>query len=312
MKKVTPISVGIISYPGALTSAIYGLRDMFQVANNLHARREVDNRELVITTIDTEYSLPSEQFQVFILPPSIQDDFIDDFFPVWKSWMLQQHQMGAIACSICAGAFRLAETGILDSRPATTHWALAELFSKNYPKVLLNTDKLIIDDNDVITAGGMMAWGDMGLRIIERFLGKETMLLVSSYFLIEPSGREQSYYSSFKPSLSHKDKQVLKVQHWLQKNNNSVIGMQEMAEVANLSERTLLRRFKKATGYTPSEYLQNVRIDKAKELLKQQLRVDDVAWQVGYKDSNSFRRVFHKVVSLSPSEFRNRFASRYN
>ena len=85
--------------------------------------------------------------------------------------------------------------------------------------------------------------------------------------------------------------------------------MARLADIANLSERTLLRRFKKATGLTPTEYIQHLRIDRARELLGLSINIDEVAWQVGYKDSASFRRTFLKIIGLSPREYRNRFSS---
>ena len=321
MKYTDPtLKIAILNYPGAQVSATYGLLDLLQVANQLHQEKFNDGIEINALPIDMQHSPSSsktqsesrQSFAALILPPSLDSQSTQvnaSATDPWLTWIQQQHQQGAVLCSVCSGAFRLAQTGVLNGRPATTHWGLGERFAAQFPEVQLNTDKLLIDDNDIMTAGGMMAWTDLGLRLVERFLGTETMLAVSGFFLIDPNGREQRYYSAFSPSLSHQDKHIIKAQHWLQSHSAEESNMARLADIANLSERTLLRRFKKATGLTPTEYIQHLRIDRARELLGLSINIDEVAWQVGYKDSASFRRTFQKIIGLSPREYRNRFSS---
>ena len=222
------LSIAIINYPGAQTAATCGMLDMFQVASRLYTEKYGEDKRLSAVQVNTDEIPPTETFSALILPPSLEDQPDNPQPDAWSQWMLEQHKHGAILCSVCSGAFHLAQTGVLNNRPATTHWGLAESFHQQYPLPQLNTDKLLIDDNDIITAGGMMAWTDLGLRLVERFLGCETMLAVSSFFLIDPNGREQRYYSEFSPSLSHQDKQIIKVQHWLQAHSNEELQGQRI------------------------------------------------------------------------------------
>lgn len=155
-----------------------------------------------------------------------------------------------------------------------------------------------------------MAWTDLGLRLIDRFLGPSVMIETGKFWLIDPSGREQRHYSSFAPRLTHGDEAVLKVQHWLQSRATRPVAVPAMAAAAGLEERTFQRRFKAATGMRPVEYLQHLRIGKAREMLEFTKRsIDQIAWSVGYEDAAAFRRVFHRILGLSPGEYRQRFSS---
>jgi transcriptional regulator GlxA family with amidase domain len=127
--------------------------------------------------------------------------------------------------------------------------------------------------------------------------------------LLDPAGREQSYYRSFLPSFHHGDREILKVQHWLQKNGCRNVDLSKMAKTSGLELRTFIRRFQKATTLRPTEYCQQLRIGKARELLESTRQsVEKISWEVGYEDPASFRRVFQKVLGLSPREYRKRFA----
>jgi transcriptional regulator GlxA family with amidase domain len=225
-------------------------------------------------------------------------------------WLIMQHARGAVLASNCGGAFLLAETGLLRGRSATTHWMFADLLQTRFPEVIVEPEKIVIDDGDIITAGGLMAWTDLGMRLIDRLLGPSIMVETSRFFLVDARGREQRHYASFAPRLTHGDEAILKVQHWLQVKGARAISVADMAREAGLEDRTFLRRFKAATGAKPTEYAQCVRMEKARELLQFTRRtVDQIAWSVGYEDAAAFRRVFGRLVGLSPGDYRRRFGA---
>lgn len=198
--------------------------------------------------------------------------------------------------------------GLLNGRAVTTHWTYAETFRVRFPGVVLDTDRLIIDGGDIISAGGLMSWTDLGLRLVERFLGPVVMAQTARMMLVDPPGREQRYYSGFVPRLTHGDAAVLRVQHHLQATGRRDARLATLAEQAGLEERTLLRRFQKARGLTTTGYAQRLRVAKAQELLQfGRLPVERVAWEVGYSDAGSFRKIFHRIVGLTPGEYRQRF-----
>jgi transcriptional regulator GlxA family with amidase domain len=244
-----------------------------------------------------------------ILPPSLGQDLPDDPGGSLRSWILDRHREGTLLCSVCAGGFLLAETGLLAGRPATTHWAAKARFAARYPEVLLDTDRILIDDGDIITAGGLMAWIDLGLLLVGRFLGPTAVLSTARLFLVDPSGREQRFYSTFAPVLDHGDQAILRTQRWLHHHSAERVDIARMAAVAHLGERTFLRRFQRAAGLRPTEYLQYLRVGHARDLLERSdLAVDEIAWRVGYQDPGAFRKILQRLTGLSPGEYRRRFA----
>jgi transcriptional regulator GlxA family with amidase domain len=136
------------------------------------------------------------------------------------------------------------------------------------------------------------------------------MLETARYMLVDPPGREQRFYSDFDPRTKHGDREILKAQLWLSTRRERPIGVVDLARYASLEPRTLLRHFVRATGMTPSEYQQRLRIARARELLEfSRTSVDEIASRVGYEDVGAFRRVFRKFMGLTPSDYRRRFCT---
>jgi transcriptional regulator GlxA family with amidase domain len=247
---------------------------------------------------------------VLVLPPALGDPIRREDAAPFAAWLRECHANGIQLASICAGAFLLGETGLLTGRTITTNWVIAETFELRFPDVHVDPDRLLSDDGDIVTAGGVMAWVDLGLKLIDRFLGPTIMLEIARQFVIDPPGREQRYYSTFSPRLLHGDAAILKVQHFLQTNEARETAIDVLAAQAGLEERTFLRRFRKATGLTTSDYCQRLRVAKAQELLQFTTRsVDSVAVDVGYNDPGAFRKVFGRIVGLTPGDYRKRFRS---
>jgi transcriptional regulator GlxA family with amidase domain len=302
--------IGIVDYPGVQKAALYGLLDLFETAERLRRERGAGGQEIVaeICSAGGRQMEARGGFWALILPPSLTGDAERRDWRDLGDWIARRHGEGATICSVCAGAFPLAESGLLAGRRATTHWILEDAFMARFPEVDLDTNKLIVDDGDILTAGGIMAWVDLGLRLIDRLTGPAVMGDTARMFLVDPAGREQSFYSSFSPKLTHGDAAVLKVQHWLQKSGGRSASLADMADASGLGRRTFLRRFQKATGMNPTAYVQHVRVAKAREWLElTPLTVEEIAWRSGYDDAGAFRRVFHRIVGLTPGAYRRRF-----
>ncbi len=311
--------IGLVLYSGCQAAMVHGITDLFAIASRFSEERggptlrvshwEMDGAGRFARGLDTHpYGQGSPAF--LIVPGRLTGPVgVEEAVP-YTRWLLDRHAAGATLASTCGGAFMLAATGLLSGRPATTHWLFAEPFRMRFPDVRLEPDKMVIEDGDIITAGGLMAWTDLGMRIVDRLLGPTVMIETGKFLLVDPSGREQRHYSSFAPRLTHGDEAILKVQHWLQGRAERAVAVSEMAGRAGLEERTFLRRFKAATGMKPIEYVQNLRVGKARELLEFTRRpVDQIAWAVGYEDATAFRRVFNRLMGLSPGEYRTRFSS---
>jgi len=305
--KTDPCAIAIVAYPGVQMSAVMGLDDLFTIANSYSEKQGARQLQVVEVTATGANELPESSFKGVILPPTLSGVRGKEEYDL-QEWLRAQHKDGAVMCSICGGAFWLGYSGLLKGRPATTHWLLEDSFRAEFPQTLTNAEALLIDDHDIVTAGGLMAWLDLGLFIVKRFLGPQIMSQTARHLLIDPSGREQKNYRSFTPPLTHGDHVVLQLQHWLEGNAAEDLTVKAMSAKTNLSERTFLRRFKKATGYTPSIYTQNLRIEKARGLLERtRTSVAEISWQVGYGDASAFSRIFKTYTGLSAREYRKRF-----
>ncbi|MDE3762349.1 GlxA family transcriptional regulator (plasmid) [Sinorhizobium meliloti WSM1022] len=317
------LEIGILRYDGAQAAAVLGMTDLLTAAAGIARQRHGVSHPLRVShwTRATGKRTPERVFSsdpvslgdrptVIVIPPGLGDPLPQREARYYADWLRSEHSKGAGLCSICKGAFLLGETGLLAGRTVTTHWSYEEHLVSRFPDINVNTDRLIIDDGDILTAGGVMAWIDLSLILIERFLGPTIMVETARAFLVDPPGREQSYYSAFSPRLNHGDDAILKVQHWLQATGGKDMGLAVLAEHARLEPRTFMRRFQKATGHTAGEYVQRLRINKARDLLQfTRDPVDAIAWKVHYSDPSSFRKIFTRIIGLTPAEYRQRFTS---
>ncbi|MDH6265003.1 transcriptional regulator GlxA family with amidase domain [Rhizobium sp. SG_E_25_P2] len=322
MRPVNWVSeVGLLIYPDCQLSAVYGLTDLFRIASQWapqqsgqvkairvsHWQVEADD---VVCVWDSQPEQP-HRLGYIIAPPSIVMPAQMQPMPAAASWIVDMHAKGATACSICAGAFVLAETGLVDGRRVTTHWAFSDELAARFPKVDLAAEQMVIDDGDVMTAGGILAWTDLGLTLVEKLMGVGTMLATARFLLVDPPRRDQDLYKAFIPKFDHGDAAILGVQHHIQAQASEAHDISELARRAGLAERTFLRRFTKATGLRPTEYLQQIRVMKARDALETTNRsVEQISWDVGYSDATAFRRVFQRLTSLTPTLYRQRFGVR--
>lgn len=303
--------IGIFNYPGAQQAALHGLTDLFTIAGGI--AQEHGGAPLKVSHWTLEDLPKNAELAALIVPGTLAGTPPFAGMESCTEWLTGLHKRGVTLCSVCGGAFVLASTGLLDGRTVTTHWMFAARLHELYPAVRVDSDKLMIEDGDLITAGGVMAWVDLGLKLVYRFLGPTVMLHTARFFLVDPAGREQRFYSSFTPNLAHGDELVLQIQHWLQQHYAEPHSVTAMAERSQLSERTFLRRFHKATGLKPTEYVQSLRVGKAREQLEfSKDSVNEIAWKVGYEDPGAFRKIFQRIIGLSPGDYRRRFAVALN
>jgi transcriptional regulator GlxA family with amidase domain len=307
--------IGLLIYPGCALAAVYGLTDLFRLAGDwagdppraIRVSHWQADAAGVTCTWDSHPETPHRLTHV-ISPPSIILPERMAPPPSAAAWMKAQHSTGATLCSVCAGAFVLAETGLMDGRRATTHWAFAAQLAKRFPKVVLADEHMVVDEGDILTAGGILAWADLGLTLVERLLGPSTMLATARFLLIEPPRSSQRPFAQFVPRFDHGDDAIRASQHLIHAQAATLQGVGDLAGQAGMTARTFLRRFSAATGMTPVEYLQQVRTAKAREALERTLTpVDRIAWDVGYSDPAAFRKLFQKLTGLPPAAYRQQF-----
>ena len=159
------------------------------------------------------------------------------------SWLRDKHAAGATLVSVCSGAFILAKTGLADGRVVATHQICQEALAARFPKIVVDINRRIIDYGDIVTAGGFLAWVDVGLFLIERTLGPGVKTETARFVLSDPAASEARYFVGFPPPQSHRDEAVLKSQAWVHMRDGRRVSLAGMAAIAGLQRRTFLRRF---------------------------------------------------------------------
>ncbi|RQO78022.1 AraC family transcriptional regulator [Pedobacter sp. KBW01] len=227
---------------------------------------------------------------------------------VLTNWILKQYQQGAEIASMCTGAFLLAATGLLDGKSCSTHWVVADNFRNKFPKVHLKTDQLITDENGIYTNGGAYSFLNLLLYLIEKNLDRQTAIYCAKVFQIEMDRHSQSSFIIFKGQKLHSDEMVKEAQCYLENNLNQKIAVEDLSARFAVGRRNFDRRFIKATGNTPIEYLQRAKIESAKRAFETSRKsINEVMYEVGYADAKAFREVFRKITGISPLEYRNRY-----
>ncbi len=241
--------------------------------------------------------------QGFMFDPTAPDHF--ERIEWLKSW----YEKGAHLASVCGGAFTLAATGLLDGKTATTHWGMAKKFKKMYPEVELKTDLLVTDEGRLFCGGGISADLNLSLYLIEKYCGREMALQSSRCTMVDMDCIAQAPFSMFTAEKNHGDSKVLDAQQFMEENLSSKLDIDAMALDAGMSLRQFNRRFRSATGESVTNYLQLIRVDAAKvELVNTDIAFEEISPQVGYENVSFFRRVFKKITSLTPAEYRRRFS----
>ena len=210
--------------------------------------------------------------------------------------------------SLCKGAFLLAETGLLNGKSCATHWTAHELFKHRYPLVNLIPEKIISEDNGIYSSGGAYSFLNFMLYLIEKYCGRETAIWCSKVSEIEFDRLNQNQFMIFSGQKEHDDEEVKSAQVYIENNYEHKLNIDEIANEVNVSGRSFLRRFKKATSNTPLEYIQRVKIEAAKKKLESTtLNINEVMYGIGYNDEKAFRNTFRKYSGLAPLEYRKKY-----
>lgn len=210
--------------------------------------------------------------------------------------------------SICTGAFVLGATGVLDGRPATTHWAHAPEFRKLYPKVLLNEDVLFVDDGEVLTSAGLGAGVDLCLHVIRRDHGTEVANRAARYCVVPPwrEGGQSQYIDRHVPEPGSEG--TAPTRAWALTHLDTPLDLATLADHARMSVRTFSRRFRAETGMSPGTWLTQQRIEHARHLLETtDLPVDAVAERAGLGTGASLRQHMRAALGVSPLAYRKTF-----
>ena len=223
----------------------------------------------------------------------------------WQEMLRRFASVGTRICSVGTGSCLLAEAGLLHGQPATTHWNYFDQFSRRYPDVQLKTRHLITQSGNIYCVGSVNSIADLMVHIAEEWFGSRIARAIEHQFSpeIRRSFRAAAYQGA--ADSSHHDETIVEAQQWLQEHLGDSVSMAALASRLRLPTRTLNRRFRQATGLSPQSYLQRLRINHAKELLRHSnLGIAEIAWQLGLQDASYFSQLFRRHSGVSPLRYR--------
>ncbi|WP_104401641.1 GlxA family transcriptional regulator [Vibrio penaeicida] len=297
------LNIYILTFPEVMPSALQGLKDLFRIAN-----QHVGSDFFIVQELSCESALPIDGKGLIFIPPCLSDELPDfqseDVISLIQSW----HRAGAVIVSSCASVFWLANAGLLDGKYATTHWRLCDQLEKAHPSIAkVCAHEMLVDEGKVVTAAGLYAFQDLALHVMARYANFELAKQVADYCLLDFKGRMQAYYQRFIPELTHGDATIVKAQQYCEVHYREELSVSSIAKHCHMSERSLLRRFKSATGYTPKQYIIQLRIERAKQLIElEHITIEAVGASVGYLDVSNFTKLFKKTTGITPAEFKQR------
>jgi len=312
------MNIAILILENVLKSAAYGIEDMFMINNDFCKAK--DEQEIKTTFVSLEavkyfdtVPLSLDTFyDAVIIPPTVNDHSFDVSEKI-IAWLIYQYQNKALLASTCIGSFILAKTKLLDGKEATTHWIYEDKFKKEFPNIKLDINKILIDQKGIITAGGIHAYLDLCLYIIEKTHSNRTANQLANLMIIDKGRDSQKSYKNFSTIFLYDDKEIKTIVQWMQDNLHEQISVLDLANRLNITEKTFSRRFKKSLNISPIQYLKSLRIEKAKELLiTTNKKFSDITIEVGYFDESTFRLLFKRETSLNPREYKHRFKQAIN
>lgn len=326
------LSVALLAAPDATASMLYGMYDMFCSVGRdwdfvtkgepgvpLITARVVSHqaepfKAANYVPIQPDASVATEPCPDIVcvpdllLPPGTR---LAPEYDCILQWLNRCYVEGSVLATVCSGATLLAHAGLLSGRQATTHWAYCDSLQQDFPEATILPNRIVVTDGEghrLVTAGGGASWIDLVLYLVARFFNLEEAVRLAKLYLVDWHSSGQLPYAVLNRTRQTNDRTIAACQEWVAHNYHSPRPVAAMAQRSGLNERSFTRRFRRATGMGPMEYVHALRLEEAKQILETSDRsIDDVSMDVGYNDSGFFRRLFKRQVGLSPSQYRRKF-----
>ncbi len=327
-------TVRIWVYDGVLASGVFAPIDVFMAANRYAARGLADRAAAAeplawrvesldggpvraasgqAIAVDGRIDSRGRADAILVTAPFVDD--MDAFMArrdqvrALSGLLRRRHASGALIAAYCTGAYLLAEAGLLDGKVATTHWARRADFARRYPGVALRADQILTEHDRILCSGAVTSFLDLAVRLLDRLAGPQLAEVTAKALLIDAHRVSQAAYAIRLQEHGHADPLVARAERLMEAALAEPVRLGDLAARLAVSERTLHRRFRQATGEAPLAWLQGLRIAVAKRLLEaSDLSFEAVGERVGYSDPSAFRLVFKRHTGLTPRDYRRRFA----
>jgi transcriptional regulator GlxA family with amidase domain len=329
-----PLKVAIVAVPEVTASTLFGMFDLFSspgrdfsfITRGTAGEQRMSPYIVARTRegFQAANGIPVLPHHAFESAPQPDIVCLPDFFVnpgdsvagqygEEARWLKHVHEEGAILASACSGAVLLGEAGLLTNCDATIHWGYGKTLTNNYPGIKLNMQQSLVLSGEaqrIIMAGGGTSWQDLALYLIARHVGLKEAIEVAKVYMLQWHELGQRPFASLLSFRQTADAVINRCQDWIADNYDAASPVARLVEVSGLPERTFMRRFRDATGMTPLDYVQALRLEEAKQMLETgDLSIEAVANEVGYEDASFFNRLFRRKVGMSPAQYRLRFGT---
>jgi transcriptional regulator GlxA family with amidase domain len=324
-----PLHVSLVAVPDAVVSTLAGIFDVMNGAAMMGiggpGARSPFRTEIVGEAVgplrlasgvpmEVQRSIADVETTDIVIVPSVllrSQGWSKGRYPALVRWLARMHERGAMLCSACSGIFLLAETGLFDGRDATVHFGYTNDFTALYPAVPVHPERVLVISGlreELVSSGASNTWHDLVLYLIARHAGATTAQELARRFALQWHQDGLAPYIVFEGKTDHGDGEIASAQKWLARHFAVAHPIEEVIKRSKLAERTFKRRFVAATGVTPIEYVQRLRIEDAKRRLERtDAGIEDISWRVGYEEPAFFRRLFKRITGMSPAAYRKRF-----
>jgi transcriptional regulator GlxA family with amidase domain len=328
-----PLNVAILAVPEVTASALFGMLDLFASAGRdwsfllSGVAGEQRMHPYVVATqqagftaangvwVRPDWGLTDAPTPDIVCVPDffiVPGEPLGDRFELEVAWLRACHASGATMASACSGAVLLAEAGLLAGCEATIHWAYVASLAR-YPDVRVRAERSLVVTgvgDRIVMGGGGTSWQDMSLYLIARHVGLAEARQVARTYMLDWHDNGQLPFASLLVAKQVDDALIAQCQEWVAMNYNVAAPVAAMMNIAGLPERSFVRRFSKATGMSPLEYVHRLRIEEAKQMLETtDAAIEAIAAEVGYQDASFFGPLFRRRVGLTPAQYRRRFSS---
>jgi transcriptional regulator GlxA family with amidase domain len=296
--------------------------EMLRAAQDVSDGRHRGKHQLHIATVGTQLRSMATRTGLGITPDYTLDDAPDAdiiFIPsLWRNpkkiiahnfavidWLKVRFTEGTTIAAVGTGCCFIAASGLLDGKPATTHWHYFDRFEKDYPLVNLKRDFFITQAGDIYCAASVNSLADLTVHFIQQLYSLPIAHHIERHFSHEIRRTYESMRYFEGSTDKHSDENILQSQLWFQDHYAEETNIAQVAQKFDMSVRSFNRRFKTATGKTPLQYLQELRMGTARDLLQTtNLSIGEIAYRVGYQDLGHFSQLFKKAYNASPADYR--------
>lgn len=303
--KMCDMRLALLDYPGALRISLEGIDEILAMANREAGRTLFEVRRFQVGAWAALSRFLGRNGNRMLVVGLGRSDALKDLLESEVPGRIRiLHERGVVPAGICMGNFALAQAGLLDGREGTTHWSLGETFRARFPQVKLRLDRLLLDHGDCMSVGGMTAFMDLCLFLAAREGGRGLALRLARLLQVDPQRESQLPYLEPTPLPASGEPGLERLLDLLKREPERPWNREDMAHLAAMSPRTLERRFRELTGAAPGQWLQELRLAKAREALEGGASVAEACERTGWQDLSSFVRRFRERVGMTPARYR--------